>query len=137
MGKIDGRTIALKIDSVVLAGRTSSSISFSADMLDKTTADSAGYKEYLSGEKGSTISVGALYDRDAAEGMSEAIAYLMAGTELKLVYGETETGGKYFTCDGIISSVNFTGDKNTVANYTLDIQVTGEWTIETVSGSST
>ena len=52
MGKIDGRTIALKIDSVVLAGRTSSSISFSADMLDKTTADSAGYKEYLSGEKG-------------------------------------------------------------------------------------
>lgn len=137
MGKKDGRVIALKIANVILAGRTSSSMSFSADMLDKTTADSAGYKEYLSGEKGATISVGALYDPDAAEGMSEAIAYLMNGTELKLIYGDTETGGKYFTCDGIISNVDFTGDKNTVANYTLEIQVTGEWTIETVSGSST
>jgi len=135
MAKLDGRLIALQIEGVTLIGRTTSSLNFSADMLDATTADSNGYKEYESGENGGTASVGGLYDPDAAEGFSEALGYLMAGTKLNIKWGETATGGTYWDCDAIISSVSINGDKNTLMAYTIDLQLTGDWKEQVVSGS--
>lgn len=136
MAKFDGRLIALLIEDVKLVGRTTSSINMSADMLDATTADSAGYKEYIPGEKGATISVAGLYDPAAVEGVSESVAYLKGGTQLTVKWGGTEPGDTYWYAEAFISSVSITGDKNTVAGYSLEIQITGEWTEATVSAGS-
>lgn len=135
MAKLDGRKIALVIGSATLVGRTTGSINLAADMLDATTADSAGKKEYLSGESGGTISVGGLYDPAAVEGVSEAIGYLMAGTSLTVKFGETAAGGTYWTSSALISSVAVTGDKNSLASYTLALQLSGAITEATVAGS--
>ena len=135
MAKLDGKDIVLKIGTVVLVGRTTGSINFSADMLDATTADSVNFKEFISGEKNATLSVGGLYDPEAAEGADDAIGYLIAGSEVVWYYGQVTTGGTYYTGNALISSVSIQGDKNTVASYTIELQNTGEVEVETVSGS--
>ena len=135
MAKLDGKDIVLKFEGVTLVGRTTGSINFTADMLDATTADSAGWKEFLAGEKNATLSIGGLYDPDAAEGATDAIDYLFAGTQLTWYYGETSLGGTYYTGEALISSVSIQGDKNTVASYSIEIQNTGTPSVATVSGS--
>lgn len=135
MAKLDGKDIVLQFENITLVGRTTGSINFTADMLDATTADSAGWKEFISGEKNATLSVGGLYDPEAAEGADDAIGYLIAGTQLTWKYGQTTSGGTYYTGEALISSVTIQGDKNTVASYTIEIQNTGTVTPATVAGS--
>ena len=132
MAKKDGRVIALQFDAVTLVGRTTSSLSASADMLDATTADSAGWKEYITGEKGATISVGALYDPEAAEGFSQALLNLTAGTQVAFKWGDVVTGGKYIEGNALVNSVDINGDKNTMMAYTISLQVTGIFEEKTV-----
>jgi len=135
MAKIDGRLMVLQFGAVAVAGRTTGSINFTADMLDATTADSAGWKEFLGGEKNATISVGGLYDPAAAEGAEEAIAYLFVGSTVVWRYGQTTAGGSYWTGNGKISSVSIQGDKNTLTSYTIEIQNTGTPTQNAIIGS--
>jgi len=135
MAKIDGKLMVLQIEGVTIVGRTTGSINFSADMLDATTADSAGWKEFVAGEKNATISVGGLYDPAAAEGVEEAIAYLVAGTQLTWKYGQTAAGASYWTGEGLITTVSIQGDKNTLTSYTIEIQNTGTPTQSAVIGS--
>jgi len=133
--KLDGKEIVLKIGGVLLVGRTTGSINFSADMLDATTADSGGWKEFISGEKNATISIGGLYDPEAAEGAEEAIGYLKSGAELIWYYGQTTPGGTYHTGDGLIASVSIQGDKNALASYSIELQNTGQPSVNTVAAS--
>ena len=135
MAKMDGRLVALIIGSATLMGRTTGSLDMSADMLDTTTADSAGAKEYIGGEYGGTVQVGALYDPEAIEGFSESFGYLKAGTILTIKWGPTTPGSTYYTSSALISSVNLTGDKNSIASYTVNLQLTGAITESTVAGS--
>lgn len=135
MAKFDGKGIVLKFENVTLVGRTTGSLSFSADMLDATTADSTKFKEFIAGEANATISVGGLYDPDAAEGADEAIGYLMAGTKLTWYWGQTINGGTYYEGEGLISGVTLQGDKNALASYTIEVQNTGDPEPKTVGGS--
>lgn len=127
--------MVLQFDNVAIVGRTTGSMSSTADMLDATTADSAGWKEFVSGEKNLNLTVGGLYDPEAAEGVSEALANMWQGNTLTWKYGQTTTGGTYWTGTGLISSVSIQGDKNTLTSYSIEIQNTGEPEELTVSGS--
>lgn len=135
MAKVDGKLMVLQFENVAIVGRTTGSMNMTADMLDATTADSAGWKEFVAGEKNATLSVGGLYDPDAAEGTSEAIAAMIAGTYLTWKYGQTGAGQTYWTGEGLITSVSIQGDKNTLTSYTVEIQNTGAVTENVVSGS--
>ena len=135
MAEIDGKLMALQFDNVAIVGRTTGSMNSTADMLDATTADSAGWKEFVAGEKNLNLSVGGLYDPEAAEGVSEAIANLWQGNVFTWKYGQTTAGGTYWTGSGLISSVAIQGDKNTLTSYTIEVQNTGTPTEEIVSGS--
>ena len=135
MAKIDGKLMVMQIDGVTIAGQTTGSMSTNADMLDATTKDSAGWKEFLPGEKNVTFSVGGLYDPAAAEGSEEALAYLYEGAVLTWRWGQTTSGGSYWTGSGYISSIDINGDKNTLSSYTIQIQNTGTPTQQAVLGS--
>lgn len=136
MGKLDGRVFAFTVGSAIVAGRTTGNINFTTDPLDTTTADSAGYKEAIGGEKGGSFTLGGLTDFTATEGVSEAIGYLKAGTVLTdCKWGQTTAGGTFYQFDALITGVSITGDKNSISNYSITGQVVGEWTEETVSGS--
>lgn len=131
----DGKKFVMKFDGVAITARTTGSMQMDADMLDATTADSVKFKEFIAGEANCTLSVGGLYDPDSVQGTSEAIAYLVAGTELTWYWGEITTGSTYWTGKGLISSVSVTGDKNTLAGYSISIQNTGDPEEKTVSAS--
>jgi len=135
MAEVDGKLMVLQFDNVAIVGRTTGSMNSTADMLDATTADSAGWKEFVAGEKNLTLSVGGLYDPDAAEGVSEALANLWQGNTLTWKFGQTGTGQTYWTGTGLLSSVSIQGDKNTLTSYSIEIQNTGTPEELTVSGS--
>ena len=135
MAKKDGKLFVMKFATASLVGRTTGSMNLTADMLDVTTADSVKFKEFIAGEANCTLSVGGLYDPDAAEGASEAIAYLMAGTHFAWYWGESTGGSTYWTGQALISGVTITGDKNSPASYSIEIQNTGEISEATVAAS--
>jgi TP901-1 family phage major tail protein len=126
MGKIVGKYLVVTVGSNAYTALRSSTFEMAADMIDVTTADSTGgWKEYLAGEKGGTISIEGLYDTSATEGFEEAADDLISGAVATFKYGETESGTTYWTGSGLISSVSITGDKNDGASYSLTIQLTG------------
>lgn len=135
MAKIDGKLIVLQIGGYTVTGQTTGSINFSADMLDATTKDSAGWKEFVAGEKNATISVGGLYDPAASTGAEEIIAYLFVGSALTWKFGQLTAGSTYWEGSGLITSININGDKNTLSAYTVEIQNTGTPVQHAVIGS--
>jgi len=135
MAKIDGKLIVLQLGGYTVVGQTTGSINFAADMLDATTKDSAGWKEFVAGEKNATISVGGLYDPAAATGAEEIIAYLFVGSSLTWKFGQLTAGSTYWNGNGLIVSINIQGDKNTLSSYTVEIQNTGTPNQNAVIGS--
>ena len=133
MSKLDGKKILLQIGGVTVVGQISGSLGMAADMLDATTKDSTdGAKEYIGGETGWTCSIEGLYDPAAAEGVSEAIGYLKAGTSLTVKYGQTGSGETYFGGSALISGVTLDGPKNDLSSYSIELQGTGVLTEATV-----
>ena len=129
MAKIAGKYLVVQIAGTAYTALRSSSLEIAADMIDVTTADSSGgWKEFITGELGGTITVEGLYDYNATEGFSDAFADLVAGTSVTWKYGETTSGSKYYTGSALISNVSVSGDKNDAANYTFNLQVTGSIT---------
>lgn len=132
MAKLVGKYLVVTVGANAYVALRSSTFEMAADMIDVTTADSTGgWKEYLAGEKGGTISVEGLYDTSATEGFEQAADDLISGTVVTWKYGETDGGTTYWTGDALISSVSITGDKNDGAAYSLTLQITGDVSVAT------
>ena len=135
MAKVNGTLIVMQIGGYTIAGQLTSSLDFNVDMLDATTKDSAGSKEYVAGEDDTKINVTGLYDPAAATGAEEMIAVLFAKQPVAWKHGQTSVGGTYWEGDGLINHVGITGDKNVLSNYSIDIQNTGTPTQHAIIGS--
>ena len=127
MAKIDGRFIRLEFGSgTFLKGVTTSNISLSADMIDSTAYESNRFKDYLSGEKGGTISATFLFDPDlSSAGFSDIFDALEGGTSTPFVYGHASTGSEVITGSCLVSALDWDGPKNEVSSCTATLQITG------------
>ena len=126
MAKIVGKYLVVTVGTNIYTALRSSSLELAADMIDVTTADSTGgWKEYLTGELGGTISVEGLYDHAATDNFGSAFDDMVAGTPLVFKYGEVEGGTSYLTGSAIISSVSCSGDKNDASTYSITLQISG------------
>jgi len=126
MAAIVGKYLVVHAGSNIYTALRSSSLELDNDMIDVTTADSTGgWREFLPGEKGGTITVEGLYDTTATEGFEEAADDLIAGTAITWKYGQVGAGETFWTGSGYISSCSISGDKNDGASYSLTIQITG------------
>lgn len=124
----------LSANGNVLKGTTSDSIEFTADMIDITTKDSAGDKEYLAGERDAVINVEGKYDSAAAtEGAGDMYDDFASGATVTVLWGEQDTGGEQWSCNALVSSMTFSGPKNDAATYSATLQVTGGATKQTVT----
>lgn len=135
MAKKDGKLLVLQFDDVTLVGQTSGSLSFTSDTLDITTKDSVKFKEFLAGEANATLSASGLYDPEAAEGVSEAFANIVAGTALKWTFGEITAGSTAWTGNGILTSLQIQADKNSPVTYAVEFQNSGTPTETVMTGS--
>jgi len=121
----NGDVLVLKIDGTQVGALLSNSFNAAADMIDATTKDSAGAKEYIPGEYGWGMSFESLYDSAATEGFSEALGYIKAGTSLDVYWGDTTSGQAYWNGGGYMSSVDLSGPKNEASSFSGEIQGTG------------
>jgi predicted secreted protein len=127
MSKISGNLIYIEWDSANVVGLTDKSIDLANDMIDVTNQQSSGgWKEYLPGERGATISFSGVYDEAGAEGATSLFADMKLGTSVSFKIGEDiATGGAYWSGGGLVSGITVNGPKNDAASYSGTIQVTG------------
>lgn len=126
----NGTTIVLKIGTSLLVGETTSSISFSRDMIETTSKSSTNQaKTYIPGEKGATISASGIYDPDAVGyGFSEAFGAIDAGTMISWIMGGTTVADPIYYGSAYITSVTKDNPQNDKSTFSIELQVTGEVT---------
>jgi predicted secreted protein len=121
-----------------IANATSNSIDISKDMIDVTSKDSAGAKEFIAGEYGYTLNVEAIFEDDQSVGASQ-ISYkdlvtdLLAGTLLTIVLTSNVSGDEKYTGAAFFSSLSLSAPNNDKATWTGTLQGSGALTLGTVA----
>ena len=134
MARLDGRAIRLEIGGNFLLGVTSSNMDLSADMIDITNYESDRNKEYLSGEKGATISATFTFDSAVSNvGFADLFGTYDGGTSVAFVYGDSTAGGDVLTGNAFISSLSLAGDKNSVSTCDVTLTTTGPIVLDVAS----
>ena len=135
MAKVDGKNIRLKLDTVLLFGVTSTEISLEKDMIETTTFESAGAKEYIAGEGGGTISATILTDEAGTSGgtYKDLFDSWKAGDVIAFIYGGTVTGDDIYSGNCIISSLSNNNTKNEASSANVTLQITGAITVGEVA----
>jgi predicted secreted protein len=121
-----------------IANATSNSIDISKDMIDVTSKDSAGAKEFIAGEYGYTLNVEAIFEDDASVGASQQsfkdlATDLLAGTLLTIVMSSNVTGDEKYTGSAFFMSLSLSAPNNDKATWTGTLQGSGALTIGTVA----
>ena len=127
MAKKDGRFIRLDFGGDFLKGVTTSSLSAAADMIDVTNYESNQFKDYLSGEKGGTITATFLFDPDVSSAnFGDIWDAMINGTSTAFVYGNAETGSEVITGSCLVSDVTWDGPKNEASSCSATLTITGQ-----------
>lgn len=141
-GPVNGTLISIYKDvaSVLtkIANATSHSFDVSKDMIDVTSKDSAGAKEFIAGEYGYTLNVEAIFEDNASVGASQQsfkdlAADLLAGTLLTIVISTNVSGDDKYTGTAFFSSLALSAPNNDKATWTGTLQGSGTLTIGTVA----
>ena len=105
---------------------TSCTISFTNDMADATTKDSAGFSEVIAGLRSAEISFDGLIDyTDGSSGGAEIAHKLLTRQKCDFSFGTAATGDTIYTGEGFISSCEISGSMEEAVTYSGTITVTG------------
>jgi hypothetical protein len=135
MAKIRGLLMIVKIGGTQLTGQLNASLNMNKDVIDSTSADSAGVKAYEAGEYGGTFDFNSLYDPSGSMSFSEILTALKATTSTTIYYGLAAIGSKYFTASAHFNSASLSADKNDVAKVAGSLTITGNVTEATVTSN--
>ncbi len=141
-GVVNGSNMALYIDDSgtikKIANLTSNDLDISADMIEVTSKSSAGWKEFMPGDKGATFTFDAMYEEDTSAGtgeksFSDIYTMLTGGTSATLVFTTNSTGDDKFSATCYISSLKLGSPHNDKATFSGTAQITGAITKAAVS----
>jgi predicted secreted protein len=121
-----------------IANATSNSLDISKDMIDVTSKDSAGAKEFIAGEYGYTLNVEAIFEDDSSVGATQQsfkdlATDLLAGTLLTIVMSSNVTGDEKYSGTAFFTSLSLSAPNNDKATWTGTLQGSGALTIGTVA----
>jgi predicted secreted protein len=125
MAVTNGTSVLLEVGGVTINGTTSHDMSIITDMIDITTKDSSGSKEYIAGEDDGTISVEGKYDPAATYGFSQLFAAQLAKASATLTFGLQASSSKAYRMAGLIMSLTLSGPQNEAGTWTVELQKTG------------
>jgi TP901-1 family phage major tail protein len=140
-GPVNGTLIAIYKDIsgtlTKIANATSNSFDITADMIDVTSKDSAGWKEFITGEKGYTLSIEGIFEEDGSVGAGglswkDVITDLTAGTSVTIVMTSNVSGDLKLIGAAFFSNLNLSAPNNDKATFTATIQGTGALTVGTI-----
>jgi len=127
-GPVNGTLIAIYKDIAgtltKIANATSNSFDITSDMIDVTNKDSAGWKEFIVGEKGYTMSVEGIFEEDGSVGAGalswkDVITDLTAGTSVTIVMTSNVTGDIKLSGAAFFSNLNLTARVDSRHNLIL------------------
>ena len=127
MAVANGSALIITIEGTAIPCQTdTTSSSLERDMIETTCKDSTGsWKTFIPGEKSMTIDYTANLDWSDANGFTDTFTKFDAGTEVAVVWGETNSGGKALSGQGYIASCSPDAPQNDKATYSGTIQITG------------
>lgn len=133
MSELNGTRALLLLDDVAFVAQINGSVNVEKDMLETTKKAATRGKTYSGdGEYDTTVDLEILYDPDAALGVKQAAAKLIAGTAGVLKFGETASGGLYWMVSGLAKSMTMNFPKNEIGTVPISFQGSGELTTGTV-----
>ena len=140
-GPVNGTLIAIYKDIsgtlTKISNSTSNSFDITVDMIDVTNKDSAGWKEFITGEKGYTMSIEGIFEEDGSVGAGalswkDVITDLTAGTSVTIVMTSNVSGDIKLSGAAFFSNLNLSAPNNDKATFTATIQETGALTVGTI-----
>ena len=105
-GKFNGTLLKVQIGGTDISHTKDASLSMSSDMIETTTKDSSGFKEYIPGEKGGEITCSGLWAFDATYGVDELVTAQLAGTALTVTFSTEVTGDKRISASAYITDIS-------------------------------
>lgn len=121
----NGTDILLQVGGTIVNATTNHTFDMSVDMIDTTTKDSNGSKEYIAGEDDATITVEGKYDPVATYSYSTIFTAIKAKAAVTLTFGLDQSGDKAYRMSGLMSNLSLNGPKNEAGTWTATYQKTG------------
>jgi TP901-1 family phage major tail protein len=133
-----GTIVMLFLNGKRVANAKTHSIKFSADMIEVTNKDSAGFKEYLPGEIGGTLSCEAFMENDPSVSndkysFQDLWTAMAARTNLACRLTTNVAGDDAFECTGFIKDLSKDDPNNDASAISFEIQLTSTITRVTES----
>ena len=122
---IDGTTLLLSVDAVVIAGTTDHSLSSGVNMRDTTTKDSGGKEEVLPGTSTRTIDFSGLASFVPAFGFVELDALIDTKTKVEVVLTNGVVGDTKWTGDAFLESLDVEAPTDDNVTFSGTFHVTG------------
>ena len=135
MGVHDGSNILIKLATTLVNGTTSQNLNTNVDLVDITTKDSAGNKEYLGGEFGGTIGVEGKTDHSDTYGYTQLLAAQQAKTAVAFIYSSQEETEKSWAGSAIIGNLSRTDPENAPGTWSCTLTITGALTEGTIASA--
>jgi len=124
--------VLLKIGGTAVDATTNQDFEWVIDMLDATTKDSSGHKEYIAGEDGGTLSIEGKLDESDTLTADDLITTAQAKAAVAFIHGRTAGGAKTISGNCFISNVRISSPQNAPQTWTASMQITGNITLGTV-----
>lgn len=136
-GLMNGTLIVLQIKNAdggtydTIGHATSSSISYTLDTPDATSKDSSGYREVIAGVRSLDMSFDGFVAYDDSTSIDDLLTFIDGRTKVNCKFGTEVTGDTVYSCDGFLTSIEYTGDSESPATYSGSFVSTGSVTTAT------
>lgn len=135
-GLMNGTLIVLSVSTDgstynTIGHATSSSISYSLDTPDATSKDSSGYREVIAGVRSLDMSFDGFVAYDDPTSIEELMVFINNRTKVNCKFATALTGDVVYSCDGFLTSIDYTADSESPVTYSGTFSSTGSVTIGT------
>jgi hypothetical protein len=124
-GVFNGTNLLLSVEGTNLGHTTSCSLTLSTDLPEATSKDSNGFQEVIAGVMSGEVSFDGLVTYDDTSNVTELADFLLARTQLTVVFGTETTGDRIFTAEGFLSSLEQSAEMESPVSYSGSITLTG------------
>lgn len=131
-GKVNGTKIGLYVGGVLVASATSHTLNIEANMIDVSSKDSAGWAEFIGGQKTWSIDGEYLFHFDAANGYEELYDSWNARTSVTAMFSTEVSGDIKFSGSAFVTSLPLEAPMEDATTYSVSLQGTGALTKGTV-----
>lgn len=137
-GLMNGTLIVLSVSTDgttynTIGHATSSSISYALDTPDATSKDSGGYREIIAGVRSLDFSFDGFVAYDDTVDVDVLLGYIDGRTKIYCKFGTAVSGDTVYSCQGFLTSIEYSADSESPATYSGSFSSTGSVTTATNS----